>query len=365
MSAIVKEEVIIVKKLVEELKKIRGRGTELVSVYIPAGYDIRAIQRYLEQEWTTAQNIKSDTTRKNVQAALEKIINFLKGLKKTPPNGLVIFCGNVAGEGSKPDYKLWALEPPVPLSLRLYRCDNVFVVEPLEELINLAEGSYGLVVVDTREATFGILRGRKIDVIKRLKSLVPGKMRAGGQSSVRFQRVRQNLLRDWLNKIADTMRELYSDIKDLKGIIIGGPGPIKEEVYQNYLDNETKKKVLGIVDTAYTDEYGLKEILERGKKYFLKEDVIREKELVGEFFEHIAKDDGLVIYGEEDVKNALEMGAVRVVLVSEDLPVEKLEEIVKMAKEYGSEVFIVSKDTDEGAQFNRFSKVAGILRFKI
>lgn len=365
MKGIVSENVLIVKKVIEELKKIRGRGTELVSVYIPSGYDIKVIQRYLEQEWTTAQNIKSDTTRKNVQAALERIINFIKGLKETPGNGLVIFCGNVAGEGSKPDYKLWAIEPPVPLTIRIYRCDNTFLLAPLEELLNLAAGSYGLVVVDTREATFGILRGRKIDVVKRLRSLVPGKMRAGGQSSVRFQRVRENLLRDWLKKVSDTIKDIYSRVKDLKGIIIGGPGPIKEDLYKEYLDEDIKKKILGVVDTGYTDEYGLKELLERGKKFLVKEDVVKEKELVNRFFDHIARDTGLVVYGEEDVKNALQMGAVEVVMLSEDLPVEKIEEFMKLSKEFGSEVFVVSKDTDEGMQFNRFTKVGGILRFKI
>ncbi len=359
------EEIFFIKKQIQELKKIRGRGTELISVYIPSGYDIRAIQRYLEQEWTTAQNIKSDTTRKNVQAALERIINFVKTLKETPPNGLVIFCGNVSSEGSKPDYKLWAIEPPVPLTLKLYRCDNTFAVRPLEELLNVATGSYGLVVVDTREATFGILRGKKIEVLKRMRSIVPGKMRAGGQSSVRFQRVRENLLKAWLKKVADTIREVYSKLEDLKGIILGGPGPIKEELYELYLDNETKKKVLGIVDTGYTDEYGLKELIERGRKFLVDESIIREKDAVNEFFDHIAKDTGLAIYGEEDVREALECGAVDKVLVSEDLPAEKIKEIIDIAKKFGSEVIIISKNTDEGVQFNRFTNIGAILRFKI
>lgn len=353
------------KRQLDEIKKIRGRGTELVTIYVPSNYDINALKKMVEQEWSTAQNIKSDITRKNVQTALEKIMHALRHFKEVPPNGLVIFSGNIAGRGEKPDYRIWIIEPPIPSTLKIYRCDSTFLTEPLEKLLSQARGCYGLVVVDTKEATFGILRGKKIDVIKRERSLVPGKTRKGGSSAPRFQRVRENLLRDWLKKVSYLIKDLYLGIEDLKGIIIGGPGPIKEMLYEEYIDAETKKKILGVVDTCYTDEYGLKEILQRGSHLLSGEEIIKEKKIVNSFFEHIAKDDGLAVYGEDETMKMLEFGALSYLLISEDYDPEKIREFIRKAKEYGTQVFIVSKDTEEGAQFSRFCGIGGILRFKM
>ncbi len=70
------------KKFVKELELYRGRHTELVTVYIPQGYDINKIMNHLRQEQDTASNIKSTSTRKNVVDALERMIQHLKIYKK-------------------------------------------------------------------------------------------------------------------------------------------------------------------------------------------------------------------------------------------------------------------------------------------
>ena len=83
------------KALLNELKTYRGRHTELVSVYIPHGYDMNKIIAHLSQEQGTATNIKSTSTRKNVIDALEKMIQHLKLFKKTPEHGLAAFSGQL------------------------------------------------------------------------------------------------------------------------------------------------------------------------------------------------------------------------------------------------------------------------------
>ena len=74
------------EEILEKLEKFKGRQTELITVYIPSGYDVNSVQRQLEAEKGTAKNIKSTATRKNVSDALDKIVRFLKGVKKTPAN---------------------------------------------------------------------------------------------------------------------------------------------------------------------------------------------------------------------------------------------------------------------------------------
>lgn len=65
------------KKLVKMLGAIKGRHTELVTVYVPAGYSLHEILGQLRGEQSTAENIKSKQVRKNVTTALEKIMRHL------------------------------------------------------------------------------------------------------------------------------------------------------------------------------------------------------------------------------------------------------------------------------------------------
>jgi peptide subunit release factor 1 (eRF1)/intein/homing endonuclease len=168
------------QELLEELESHKGSHTEFITVYIPAGYDVNAVQRQLEAEKSTAKNIKSTSTRKNVTDALEKIVRYLKGLRRTPENGLAVFCGNVSQIDSQDDLQLWDIEPPTPLKIRMYRCDKDFVLEPLKEMLEVTE-VFGLLVMDRKEATIGLLEGKRIELLQKMTSGVPSKVRAGGQ----------------------------------------------------------------------------------------------------------------------------------------------------------------------------------------
>jgi peptide subunit release factor 1 (eRF1)/intein/homing endonuclease len=168
------------KKFVKMLKTHRGRHTELISVYVSAGFDLTLTINQLQQEAGTASNIKSAGTRNNVISALERMVQFLKQIKQTPPNGLAVFSGNVSDREGGQDFQVFHVEPPIPLAMKLYRCDKTFVTDPLEEM-TVDKETYGLVVLDQRDATIAILKGKAIIPLKTTHSEVPGKMRAGGQ----------------------------------------------------------------------------------------------------------------------------------------------------------------------------------------
>ncbi|MBR9700990.1 helix-turn-helix domain-containing protein [Candidatus Woesearchaeota archaeon] len=168
------------KQFVKQLEGYKGRGTELVSVYVPAGYDLNAIIGQLQDEQGTATNIKSKQTKTNVIDALERMIQHLKNVKKTPPNGMAIFSGNVAEREGQSDVRVWGMEIPVPNNQRLYRCDKEFILEPLRDIVD-NENVYGLVVLDRRDAMLGLLKGKKIVPVVQTHSEVPGKHKSGGQ----------------------------------------------------------------------------------------------------------------------------------------------------------------------------------------
>ncbi len=140
------------KKLIKDLRSHKAPHTEFVTVYIPAGYDIIKIIQHLAEEQGTASNIKSASTRKNVQSALEKMIQHLRTIGKTPEHGLAVFSGNVAAGEGKQDIRVWSIEPPVPLNTRIYRCDKNFVTDLIEDML-VEHEVYGLVVLDRREDT--------------------------------------------------------------------------------------------------------------------------------------------------------------------------------------------------------------------
>ncbi|MEM3795078.1 MAG: peptide chain release factor aRF-1, partial [Thermoprotei archaeon] len=159
-----------IRKLISELESKEGRGTELISLYIPPKRAISDVARDLREEASTASNIKSKTTRKNVLDAIESILQRLKLFREPPSNGLVIFCGAIprGGPGTE-KMEIYVLEPPLPINIYLYRCDSKFVIEPLKKLVE-EKDIYGLIVMDRAEATFAILRGRNVEVLNTITS---------------------------------------------------------------------------------------------------------------------------------------------------------------------------------------------------
>ncbi len=354
-----------IKTFVKELEHIRGRHTELISVYIPAGYDLNKITSHLSQEQGTAMNIKSKGTRDNVQTGLEKMLQHLKLYPKTPENGLILFSGNIAERDGQQDFKVWSLEPPVPLNQRLYRCDKEFVIEPLKEMIDDVN-VFGLVVLDKREGNIALLKGKTIIPLKQTQSAVPGKTRAGGQSAPRFERLRDGAAKEFMKKIAYLMKEEFLENHELKGIIVGGPGHTKNEfVDNNYLTDQLQQKIIGIKDLSYTGEFGLQELLDKSDDILAEEEVMEEKKAMQKFFGLLAKSSGLANYGKDHVMADLKIGAVDLLLLSESLSDEVIEKFEKEAEVIGTEVMIVSTDTREGVQLKDMGQVAAILRYEV
>lgn len=352
------------EQVVEELQQHRGRHTELITVYISAGYDVNSVQKQLEAEKSTAKNIKSTATRKNVTEALDKIVRELKEYKQTPENGIGVFCGNVSQVEGQDDLQLWVVEPPKPLKVRLYRCDKEFVLEPLEEQLEVQE-IFALLVMDRKEATIGVLEGRRIEMIQNMSSGVPSKVRAGGQSSQRFHRITEGLTKDFYKRIADEMKKAFYESPKLKGILVGGPIPTKDEFLDGeYLPTILQQKVIGVLDQGNTDESGLKDLVEKGQDILASQEIIRERKVLKRFFEQLGEKPDLAAYKEGDIRKALEFGAVEVLLLSKSLPSSVIKDLRTLGENISSTIEIISPETEEGQQFENLGGMGAILRFK-
>ncbi|RLG01626.1 MAG: peptide chain release factor 1, partial [Thaumarchaeota archaeon] len=167
------------KKLIKELESKVGRGTELISIYIPPKKPISEVIGYLRQEYATAANIKSKTTRKNVRDAIESAIQRLKLFDRAGPTGLIIFSGAIPQNGGPGSEKIevYHIIRPEPINILLYRCDSRFYLEPLKDLLR-EKDVYGILVIDNEKAAVAVAKGRRIAELKTFTSGVPGKHRA-------------------------------------------------------------------------------------------------------------------------------------------------------------------------------------------
>lgn len=398
------------KRLLDDLRSKTGRGTELISLYIPPDKQISDVTAQLREEYGQAANIKSRVTRLSVQGSLESAMSRLKLIPKPPANGVVIFIGSVDAGANKTEMYSVAMEPPDPLVTYRYHCDSQFMLGPLEEML-ADKKTFGLIVLDRREAAIGVLKGKYVEPIKHLTSTVPGKQRKGGQSSHRFQQLRLIAIHDFYGRIGESANDAFLpiDAKDLQGILIGGPSPTKEEFMEGgFLHHELQRKVLGALDVSYTDESGLYELVDAAQEQLLDLEVTQDKIVVRRFMKELVSDKGLAAYGEKEVRHNLELGSVEVLLLSEDLrksrakivcsnrscdftdsqtrsgasavlgnclkcgsqlSVAEEEDLVsdlsKLADQCGAEVKIISSEFEEGQQlYKAFGGIAAILRYK-
>ena len=309
------------KKALQEIEGLKGNGTELISLYVPPNKQIYDVVQYLREEYSTSSNIKSKSTRKNVLAAIESIMSRLRVFKAPPPTGLVFFVGHVATRGDLTDMYTKIIEPPEAFTTFLYRCDSVFHTEILKGQLEAKE-LYGLIVIDRKEATIGLLNGTNIVLIANEQSLVPSKHHQGGQSSRRYERLIEIAAHEYFKKIGNIINESFMPrIREMKAVFLGGPGATKEFFLEkDYLRNEIKEKVETPFDIGYTDETGLRELVEKASDTMKDLEIAREKDLLNKFLTEVRKgDQGLAAYGEDSIYKALEDKKVSLLLVSEGL----------------------------------------------
>ncbi len=393
------------KKALQELENLKGRGTELISLYIPPDKMISDVVQYLREEFSTSSNIKSKSTRKNVLSAIESIMSRLRVYKFPPETGLVFFVGHVSTRGDQTEMYTKIIEPPEPIQTFMYKCDSIFHLEQLSEQLKVKE-LYGLVVIDRKEATIGFLSGTNIQLVANEQSLVPSKHHQGGQSSRRYERLIESAAHEFFKKAGEIANNAFMPvIKDLRAVFVGGPGATKEYFYERgYLRNEIKDKVKDLFDLGYTDETGLRELVEKASDSIKDMQITRERDLMNKFMSEIKKPDGgLGIYGSMAVEQALKQKAIDTLLISEGLSKSKyiyecpscgniqeslkefeespscekcrasmnlteeldlVEVYYKLSEESAARVEMISEDSEEGKLLKKaFGGIAGILRY--
>ena len=406
------------RKTLNSLAGKEGSHTELITIYVPPGKQISDALNLLRDEYGTASNIKSNVTRKNVLDAIVKAQQKLKLFKDPGEKGIVIFCGALPQEGGGPGterMESYVIIPPEPIRVFLYRCDSRFHTEHLQEMLREKE-TYGILLVDASEATIATLQGKRLEIVRKMHSGVAGKTRAGGQSARRYERLRDMQLNEYFTRVGAHANEAFLPIDTLKGIIVGGPGPTKYDFEKgDYLNYQLKNKIIDTIDTAYVEEQGVKEVVDKAPEIMRKVRYIEEKEIMQKFLYEVGHDTGMITYGEAEVRRLLQAGAVRTLIMSESLDLVRVtvkcsacgyeeqhtlksqeeanfeqslvgkpcpkctapslavvdkkdvvDDLAEMAEAANTDVEIISGETEEGQMLkNAFGGIAAMLRFKL
>ncbi|KAG8217285.1 peptide chain release factor eRF aRF subunit 1 [Butyriboletus roseoflavus] len=400
-----------VKKLIKSLDSARGAGTSMISLIIPPKDQISRASAMLTQEYGTASNIKSRVNRLSVLAAITSTQQRLKLYNRVPPNGLVLFVGTVLTDEGKEKKVSFDFEPHKPINTSLYLCDNKFHTEALSELLE-SDSRFGFIVMDGNGTLFGTLAGNTREVTHKFTVDLPKKHGRGGQSALRFSRLRDEKRHNYVRKVAELAVQHFitNDKVNVSGLVLAGSADFKTELSQSDMfDPRLASKVIKVVDVSYGGENGFNQAIELAAESLSNVKFVQEKKLIQRYFDEISQDTNKYCFGIDDTLRALELGAVETLIVWENLDVTRyvlrnaagaeiivhgygqekdrekfvdkstglemeqaaepqslLEWFTEKYKDFGTNLEFVTNRSQEGAQFVKgFGGIGGLLRYKV
>ncbi|EKM83078.1 hypothetical protein AGABI1DRAFT_53789 [Agaricus bisporus var. burnettii JB137-S8] len=401
-----------VKKLIKSLDSARGAGTSMISLIIPPKDQISRVSAMLTQEFGTASNIKSRVNRLSVLAAITSTQQRLKLYNRVPPNGLVLFVGTILTDEGKEKKVSFDFEPHKPINTSLYLCDNKFHTEALSELLE-SDQRFGFVVMDGNGTLFGVLAGNTREVLHKFTVDLPKKHGRGGQSALRFSRLRDEKRHNYVRKVAELSVQHFitNDKVNVTGLVLAGSADFKTELGQSdMLDQRLAAKIIKVVDVSYGGENGFNQAIELAAESLSNVKFVQEKRLIQRYFDEISQDSGKYCFGVDDTLKGLELGAIETLIVWENLDITRyvlrnaageetfihvnkeqekerdrfidkstgmemeqvaepqslLEWFAEKYKDFGAALEFVTNKSQEGAQFVKgFGGIGGLLRYKV
>ncbi|KAI8925389.1 peptide chain release factor eRF1/aRF1 [Entophlyctis helioformis] len=401
-----------IKKLIKSLEAARGNGTSMISLIIPPGGQISLTTKMLADEYGTASNIKSRVNRLSVLSAITSTQQRLKLYNKVPPKGLVIYCGTILTDEGKEKQVTIDFEPFKAINTSLYRCDNKFQTQALSELLE-SDAKFGFIVMDGNGSLFGTLAGNTREILHTVSVDLPKKHGRGGQSALRFARLREEKRHNYVRKVAELAVQFFitQDKVNVAGLVLAGSADFKTELSQSDMfDQRLQAKVVRIVDVSYGGENGFNQAIELSAEFLSSVKFIQEKKLIQQYFDEISKDSGKYCFGVEDTLKGLDQGAVETLIVWDNLEVSRvvlknpqtgeekvlyltkeqekktslftdeetgvdlevvdkqllLEWFAEHYKEFGTQLEFVTNRSQEGSQFVKgFGGIGGLLRYKV
>lgn len=241
---------------------------------------------------------------------------------------MVLFCGLAETVDTGKERQILAdFEPPRPIQTLIYHCDNHFYTEPIKKLlVDEGDEPYGVIVCDGKGALFGTIQGSSREVIHRMSVDLPNKHRRGGQSAKRFERLCEEKRKKYVQKVAEMAIRFYitDSSPNVHGIILAGSANLKDDLSkQTVFAKRLSHLVLASLDISYGGESGFSQVIDDCVDLIGSKKLSHEKCLLESYMEAIDQDNGRCCYSTEETLQALDMGAAEVIIVWENLEINR------------------------------------------
>jgi peptide chain release factor subunit 1 len=307
------------RKVIACISEQKGRGIEFISLYIPhetpVDEVVAALKKELDCAPTASQSVREVKNR--LEDATKNIVQYLKLQKEIPNDGLAIFAGTFTSDLENNVLTIEEIIPPEPITTFLYQVDDHFHLELLREMLR-NQKDVGFVALDSKEASFGIIKGEQFELIENITSGVHGKSGKGGSSQRRYERERDMAVSNFFHRVADHAAKAFLQDHKIAALIVGGPGTTKEDFLKgDYLNYELQNSVVSVVDTQSAGKDGVREMLDKSAEVRQSMCAPDERRIVQRLMTTVGKQDGLAIYGLAPVLEAVKKGEVEVALVTD------------------------------------------------
>lgn len=184
--------------------------------------------------------------RLSVLSAITSTQQRLKLYSKVPTNGLVLYCGSILTEEGKEKKVNIDFEPFKPINTSLYLCDNKFHTDALGELLE-QDDKFGFIVMDGNGCLFGTVSGNSRSVMHKFLVDLPKKHGRGGQSALRFARLRLEKRHNYVRKVAETATQMFvpsGQKPNISGLVLAGSADFKSELNGSDLFDQRLAKIV-------------------------------------------------------------------------------------------------------------------------
>jgi len=402
------------KRLIKQLDASTGNGTSMISLILKPGDSIDRINSMLVAEEGTASCIKSRVNRQSVCSAITSTRQKLKAYNRTPANGLVLYCGEVTLPDGKQKKLTLDIVPFKPIHTSMYLCDSRFHTEDLLALVS-SDDKFGFIIMDGNGSLYGTVEGNHREIIHKFGVELPKKHGRGGQSALRFARLRLEKRHNYLRKVAELATQFF--VPDgqkpcVSGLIVAGSAEFKQDLTRSDLWDPRLDAIVikPLLDVAYGGENGFNQAIELSSETLKNVKFVQEKKLISKYLDEVSQDTGKYCFGIKETMQGLDMGAVETLICWEELeilrlqlrnPHTKTEEVLYLTpeaaknpklykcqesgveiemvtnelfvewivinyKNFGAKLEFITDKSQEGNQFCKgFGGVGGILRYQV
>jgi len=257
----------------------------------------------------------------------------------------------------------------------------------LSEMI-IEYNTFGYIIIDGKETVYATVSGSQKKILAKITVELPKKHNKGGQSALRFARLREESIHNYITKVCEKANDLFiiNDNIMVSKIILAGSADLKTHIEKHKkLDDRLNNIIIAKLDIAYGGINGLNQAINASIEIINDFKLQKEKNILHEFYQHIAKDTNKIIYGINSIMSYFKDGIIEKIIVNEnieyyankdkiwkkDVPldedfIELLDYLIEESEKYGIELISVSENTSLGDQFIKgFGGLGAILHYPL